>query len=151
MRDIIVLSTQRSGSTFFCESLENTDILGIPKECFLFLERKKPINSDARKIQKKYPLLDILKEEREKHTTKNGIASHKIMWTSMSKILAKNGENESNGYKTLEDINSVYNNPLFIFYRRRDDFAQCLSHSKLRKTKLAHIRNKNQELEYKKN
>ncbi len=133
MSKLIVLSTQRSGSTMVCDDLTGTNRLGRPSEYFIKV---------IKGIGKCSPeqLRSLIYESLEKGETSNGILGLKIMANQILPIgkalslseLCNDESNERCFYSFFKDA-------VFIRVIREDKIAQAVSRVIARQTGVYHV------------
>jgi LPS sulfotransferase NodH len=147
MKSYIICTTQRSGSTMLCSLLKQTNLLGNPIEGLLYLEIHKDALGEKQKLLKDLTLTEGLEHTKKKLTTENGIFGIKIMASTLTKIYTEIDSNGSDqAVPAFELFSKYYNQPTYIFLRRKNKVKQAISHTYLRKTGVAHAINENQLL-----
>lgn len=129
---IVILSTQRSGSTLVCKDLAGTSVLGNPDEHFLDLVYT---SSSTRKSSKE---LDKLIEQRGR--SPNGVVSIKVMANYLNlvnKLYYPHASPPQNDNKYLYFYKSV-RGAYFIRVIRNDLVAQSVSRIMAQKTGIYH-------------
>jgi len=130
MRGIIVLSTQRSGSTMVCDDLAGTGLLGNPTEYFLkFMEINEPVNFKIEYEQ-------ICK----KASTKNGCISFKIMSNQIDiigKLIIDSAILKVPSPQTA--FWEFFHKMVFVRVIRKDKVAQAVSRVLAKATNIYHL------------
>jgi LPS sulfotransferase NodH len=141
----VICSTQRSGSTFFCECLARTRCLGMPTEWLVFLEfNTGSIGAEEAGLRDR-PLAEIirLRSEKQRMLAGSGVIGWKVMWSTMARMNSKL-KREQNATIDAAFLASAFGNPKFIFFERLNKVAQSISHVVLSKTQVSHVRDQNQ-------
>lgn len=150
MKSIVICSTQRSGSSFFCMTIKQQNQLGKPTENLLYFERSEGKLNFFYKELKNMSFDDALRVLLEHTSTPNGISSMKVMMSTLDVILKTNNENILSSKQTLNSFKKHYADPSFIFFTRKNKVKQAISHAYLRKTKTAHARTEEEAIRLKK-
>jgi LPS sulfotransferase NodH len=108
-----VASTRRSGSTYFCNELWRTGVLGAPMEYFNF--RNVMVATISRLAVRS--LDEYVRRLVALRTSPNGVFGLQIHFDQYQ-------------FMALSDVLSVLRNPFWIFVRRRDVAAQAVSLAK---------------------
>lgn len=122
MKKIVILSTQRSGSTVVCDDVEGTGKLGRPSEYFI-----KVIDALEKGPE---DLESLIREAVGKGKTENGITSIKVMANQIFPIgralpkskICNNKDNKECFYELFKDA-------VFARVIRQDKLAQAVSRS----------------------
>lgn len=141
MKKIVILSTQRSGSTMVCDDFEGTGVLGRPSEYFIKAIDKFEPNHPEKSVA-------LLKEVEEKGLGGNDITSVKIMSNQIQSII-----------KIILDSHLVseirpdfafqeyFKDAFFVRVNRRDKVAQAVSRLSAAKTGIYHTSEKSNDLQ----
>lgn len=141
-RSIIICTTPRSGSTALSTSLKQTNLLGYPKEYFIFLywQKYEPERMKAAHLQRwRLPLNMYLKQMFKEGTTDNGVFSIKMMWEQFEEILIN-----LHTFPQLKNIKEekipsmVFPEIFYVYWRRRDKIRQAVSYAKALQTGIFH-------------
>lgn len=142
MKKLIICSTQRSGSSFFCECVSEYG-WGAPKEYYLPQIRKLRRNEEY----------DFSKgiEKIERRNTKNNIFAVKVMSNYLANLEFVHEQillqtNNANGLPKSEkkepfpfdSFREYYQDATWIWLKRENTVKQALSRIKARKTKIYH-------------
>lgn len=114
IKTYIIASTPRSGSTLLGEVLKQTNLAGSPHE-FLHDKHSKDY------IQRWHTsnIQEYIQSLKSYRSTNNKIFGAKIHYHQLSNFNIKNSE-----------LNTLFNNPKYIFIRRKDKLDQAISLSK---------------------
>lgn len=140
MKKIIILSTQRSGSTMVCDDFEGTGVLGRPSEYFInAIENFELNNSENSKA--------LLKEVDKKGSGRNGVTSVKIMSNQIQSIIeiildSKLISETRPDYAFKEYFQSAF----FVRVNRLDKVAQAVSRLSASKTGIYHTSDRSDDL-----
>lgn len=132
MKKLIILSTQRSGSTMVCDDIAGTDQLGRPSEYFI-----KVIDSIS--VLDPEALKKMIFEAIEKGKTSNGVASIKVMSNQIKPIgraLSLAGLSKSE--RPEESFYEYFQNSKFLRIVRNDKIAQAISRVMAQQTDIYH-------------
>jgi LPS sulfotransferase NodH len=141
MKKIVILSTQRSGSTMVCDDFEGTGVLGRPSEYFIkTIEGFEPNNSEKS--------VALLKEVEEKGLGSNGVTSVKIMSNQIQSIIkiildSKLVSESRPDYAFQEYFKDAF----FVRVNRLDKVAQAVSRLSASKTGIYHTSDKSDGLQ----
>ncbi len=139
-RNYVICSTQRSGSTFFCEALKKSSSFGIPKEWLVFLEIPDDKLSEKERELKRLPVLQITTARADiQKKFRQGVLGWKIMWSTIAELERRLKRENKSLDKSFLDI--AFENPKFIYYQRLNKIAQAISHAILVKTNISHLQN----------
>jgi len=141
----IICSTQRSGSSFFCECLSRAGCLGTPAEWLVFLEfNASSLGSEDAELKNK-PLAEVIREraERQRNLSGSEVVGWKIMWSTMTHMKGKL-KRENDAILNSDFIATVFEQPKFIYFERSNKIAQAISHVILSKTQISHVRDEHQ-------
>lgn len=123
-RCYLVCAVQRTGSSFLTETLKGTAVAGVPEEYFLSFEEGDWAKEHG--VSSHQPFLDLVFA---KGTGTNGVFGAKLMWnTFQDPFLTK--LREMPAYADLSDVeilNTLFNQPKFVWNRRRDKVRQAVS------------------------
>ncbi len=131
---IIILSTQRGGSTMVCDDFAGTDKLGRPSEYFIKLI---DIMNRGEKLNLEY-INDFLFQ---KASTDNGVTSIKIMSNqlkSIDRLYKSVGVIPQDTELRYPYFYEIFQNSLFIKLTRKDKVSQAVSRIMARKTNIYH-------------
>jgi LPS sulfotransferase NodH len=119
----IIASTQRSGTHLLCSILQSTGIAGSPGEFFL----SKPGETWEKRWDA--PSRDeFIQRVLQQNTGANGVFGAVVMWSYFERMLEMLRElGEYNGLIGAELIAEVFNQPKYIWMRRRDRVEQAVS------------------------
>jgi len=134
---LIILSTQRSGSTMLCDDIGGTGLLGLPSEYFIKPIENLTNNVDNSVLQKSF--YDAL----EMGKTQNQICSVKIMSNQLQligKILQKIGFSKDSNI--MNCFYTFFKKANFIILYRNDKIAQAVSRIVARQTNIYHLSDK---------
>ena len=141
MKSYVICSTQRSGSTYFCESIIQTKQFGTPKESLLYHEisdvnRLSLLNIECKELS--FPkALEVLKKA---SSTSNNVCGIKVMMSTLERILRDHNLSILKAQSIYNSFNNNYSSPLFVFWKRSNKIKQAISHAYLRKTRMAHAK-----------
>lgn len=135
---LVILSTQRSGSTMLCQDIKSLGVLGTPDEHFWrVLNKKEGTTGDQ--------LVNYFTSSGNYHNS--DFYSIKLMYSHLDmfgfwisdRVLDK--ETNPNTYRklALQFFLEKFDNVTFIYIQRNNKFEQALSHYRAAKTKLWHI------------
>lgn len=131
-KPIIIMSTQRSGSTMVCKDLKQTGVLGNPGEHFL---------SWCQKFENRH-LLDWsieLSNVLKKSSTQNGVSCIKVMANYVARIGSIFLDIQSFQSKnSIDTFFEDYKGCVWIRVYRQDKIRQAISRVIARKTKVYH-------------
>ena len=154
MTNLIICTTQRSGSTFLCDNLRKTGVLGYPEEWLVFLEYDFE-NLDATQTDlRSRELREIVRYQSlaQQAMSRQSTTAWKIMWSTMRVMKRYSGLNTQLDSPDLLDNRSLFelltteiNQPKFIFFERQDKVAQAISHVVLQRTQVSHVRSLDEE------
>lgn len=123
-RCYLVCAVQRSGSSFLTETLKSTAVAGVPEEYFLAFEEGDW--AQAQGVTSRSAFLDLVLE---KGTSINGVFGAKLMWNTFQDPF-QTKLRELPQYAELNDVallQSVFNQPKYIWNTRRDKVRQAVS------------------------
>jgi LPS sulfotransferase NodH len=145
LSNYIICSTQRSGSTFFCDCLTRTRCLGGPTEWLVFLEFNPTTLSGEEAALMDKPLAEVIRVRSEMQRMLGGgkVLGWKIMWSTMARMKGRL-KREQNGVLDVGFMASNFGNPKYIYFERVDKIAQAISHVILSKTHISHVRDEQQ-------
>ncbi len=132
-QDLVVLSTQRSGSTMVCDDLAGTNMLGYPSEYFIkVIDSFFEAGDDG--------LGALIKDAYDRGLSKNRISSVKIMSNQIALI----GEVLLKAHFVNEEgpdlaFARYFKKAMFVRVFRDDKVAQAISRVMARKTDVYHI------------
>ena len=138
-KSYIICTIQRSGSTYLCDLLNSTKLLGFSTEHFVkpFLEDKVARTPEA--------VGKALREIQERGTTRNGVFGIKIMMSYLDVI--KDNLSCMRGLEEMsivEMFNEVFTNPHYIYLERRDVLRQAISNLRSNQTHVTNVRTEEQ-------
>ena len=117
-----VCATARSGSSYFCDGLSSTGLVGKPNEYLLHSQWWKDVGINAY-------IKMVSKEKRS-----NNVVGIKFMWFSFQRILDK----IERGFKTADREYKIFEKIIpyskYIYLTRRDKVRQAISYYKASKT-----------------
>ncbi|EAZ89190.1 bifunctional orotidine 5'-phosphate decarboxylase/orotate phosphoribosyltransferase [Crocosphaera chwakensis] len=137
---IILLSTQRSGSTMICRDFKNTNVLGKPDEYFISLIKKVEKSGFSILDQEREEIGIEINERLLKSSTSNGVISFKLMSSYLhllgqilsSQLINSKPKQELLRYQYQDTINSFFqaisnNNIYYVRIYRKDKIKQAIS------------------------
>lgn len=132
MRNLVILSTQRSGSTMVCDDFAGTNVLGRPSEYFIKVIEN--INNSSKEELKK-----SIETALDKGRTENGVISIKVMANQINSIgkaiynseLCEIEDNSACFYEFFKDF-------VFARVKRKDKIAQAVSRVMAKQTDVYH-------------
>jgi len=141
-KQLIILSTQRSGSTMLCDDIQGTGQLGYPSEYFIDTIEKFVANKNTSELSSSF--YSAIKNGK----SNNGIESMKIMSNQIfviGEIISKISNDKEEALNCFyKYISSGY----IILLERKDKVAQAVSRILARQRKIYHLvdKNSNEEL-----
>lgn len=138
-KSVLFCATPRSGSTFICNTLANTGLVGTPDE-WLHAERIQERRiAYASKLGKNAPDLQVLKKIVGAEKGENNVFGIKIMWPQYAEFAAK-ASAADNPPKNSPDnfLKSHFPNPKIIFICRQNELRQAISWTRALKTGVWH-------------
>lgn len=133
MQKLLILSTQRSGSTMICSDISSTGILGHPNEYFI-----NTIDLWQRK-EARDKIIDSINKISINSSTSNGVQAVKIMSNQISIIgLILQKLDIAQGSNNLDCFFSYFSDYVFIRVVREDKVAQAVSRVMAEKTGIYH-------------
>lgn len=132
MKKLIILSTQRSGSTMVCDDIAGVSKLGRPSEYFIkVIENIGKVDGDE--------MQTLILKALDQGKSKNEIVSIKIMSNQISPIgLALKQANISQKSDNQEAYYDYFKDSVFARVTRRDKVAQAVSRVMARQTNVYH-------------
>ena len=132
MNKLVILSTQRSGSTMVCDDIAGTGVLGRPSEYFIKVLQELN-NNDSSQLKK------LIFDVDKKGQTENGIISVKIM-SNQIRGIGKALLNSGVSAEIAPEVAFVnyYLNTAFVRVIRNDKVSQAVSRIMARGTKVYH-------------
>ena len=133
MKKLLILSTQRSGSTMICSDIASTEVLGHPNEYFI-----KPIELWHAK-KNKTELIEAINSIPLHSSSSNGIQAIKIMSNqicSIGTILETIGL--AKGRTNLDCFFNYFSDYIFVRVSRNDKVAQAVSRIMAESTGIYH-------------
>lgn len=141
MKNIIILSTQRSGSTMICDDFEGTGVLGRPSEYFINATSKFVANNDV--LAK-----ELLSEVLKKGLGENGVSSVKVMSNQIEAIKKLIITSKLTGEdKPDYAFKKYFSNYVFVRIKRLDKVAQAVSRLSAEQTGVYHSTSGGEQLE----
>ncbi len=132
----VIVSTQRSGSSFLCRLLELTGRLGAPGEHFLpyfrLYEQGERIH-----VTNKFDAIHALEDILKNGSKRQNVCGIKLMWNYfyfVSGLL-----NATLGVSSDKSLFEVFNNIKIINLRRRNILRQAISQIKAKQTGIYHL------------
>ena len=133
MKKLLILSTQRSGSTMICDDIASTGVLGQPNEYFI-----KPIDLWYAN-KNKSNVVEIINEIPFKSSSSNGVQAVKIMSNQIDPIGAiLNKVNLASGKNNLDCFFNYFSDFTFVRVARIDQVAQAVSRIMAKNTGIYH-------------
>ncbi|TVU87589.1 Stf0 family sulfotransferase [Vreelandella titanicae] len=132
MKKIIILSTQRSGSTMVCDDIAGTEKLGRPSEYFIkVIDSLNKVSQDELKV--------LIEEALIKGETNNGITALKIMSNQVAPIgSALQKAAISDDKSPLDAFYNFFKDYFFIRVARENKVAQAVSRVMASQTDIYH-------------
>ena len=136
VKNIVILSTQRSGTTMVCDDFAGTGVLGLPTEYYhdLLSQQTEGLNKE------------LVNSYLEKGKSPNGVRSVKIMANQLQKINKLYKDIGGNKYtrifgssKPHDYLYEQYKKALFVRVIRKDKIAQAVSLIFSQKTNVYHL------------
>lgn len=149
MKSFIICTTQRSGSTLLCETIRYQDQLGLPEENLIYYNLPIEQLDDFRIKLKNTSLANALQKLIPHTSSSNNISSIKLMMSTLDKILQENEKNTLDSNNVYNIFKENYNNPKFVFLKRRNKIKQAISQAYLLKTNISHTFTKEESLKLK--
>jgi len=153
LNNYVICTTQRSGSTFFCEYLASTGALGLPREWLVFTEYNPTnIGEDQRSMYYK-PVKEIVSAQSSIQAKQSGqtVNGWKVMWSTMRclqrRLTADGGMTNSVPDNQLFAVLEMeLNEPKYVLFERSNKLAQAISHVIMQKTGVSHVETADQAL-----
>lgn len=126
----ILCTTQRSGSTYLCDLIAHTDVLGRPREYFVEDWLKRIASRPYLELPQgeEVGFVQYLERVIEKTTSPNGVFGLKILQPHLLDMLRRLREYDA--YRTMEDADilaRVFPGVRFVWLTRRDKVRQAIS------------------------
>jgi LPS sulfotransferase NodH len=138
---LIVLSTQRSGSTMVCDDISGTNALGRPSEYFLrVITNWKSRNCDNLRME--------VEQAWSRGKTNNGVIGVKVMSNQiipLGKVLQKAGICDLKD--EVDCVSSFFSGAIFARVVRQDKVAQAVSRVMVKETSVVHVADSKEGLE----
>ena len=138
---IIIVATQRSGSTMVCDDLRGTGQLGWPTEIYDNLMNKEPLSAEE--------LFSAYSEQINHVTTANNICAFKIMANQLSYIDALHHKINAltpKKYSNYELIKKTYADAIWVKIERKEKVRQAISRLLAVHTDTYHLAENNKNL-----
>lgn len=123
-RCYLVCAVQRTGSSFLLETMKSTGVAGAPEEFFLAFEEGDWAKTNG--ATNRQTFLDLVFA---RGTGANGVFGAKLMWNTFQDPF-QTKLREMSAYAALtgaEILNTLFNQPKFIWNTRRDKVRQAVS------------------------
>lgn len=133
MKKLLILSTQRSGSTMVCNDIASTGVLGQPNEYFI-----KPIEL-WHTSKNKAEIIEAINNISLKSASGNGVQAIKIMSNQIAPIgTILNTINLTSGISNLECFFNYFSEYMVVRVSRNDKVAQAVSRIMAENTGIYH-------------
>jgi len=148
LRTYLICSTHRTGSTLLCQLLTDTGLCGAPDEYWSprwaprFAERIAGERTDSDDSPPARPFHEIdfrryLLGLFDAKSTPNGSWGCNVQWPHVRRIHeALDPRKQSTGVQTLRLLGQVYDQPRYVWLRRRDKVRQAISFWRSKQTKV---------------
>lgn len=128
----IICSVQRSGNHLLCSILQSTGLAGRPDEHF-FCKR----NETWEKRWGSPSRAAYVERVFQKYTSPNGVFGFLVMWTYFERVIRRLREVPGNEHLDGPHlVAAVFNQPKYIWMRRRDHVEQAVSWAMASQTKV---------------
>jgi trehalose 2-sulfotransferase len=129
----MICTVPRSGSNYLCDSISQTEQLGMRALGHRRYERLKPLVADnfqGVNWTENDPL-HLLESAFEQSVTANGVMGFKVMWSHLRRTLEVSARRARQGQVKIKDLEKrLAENTRFIWLRRRDQERQAISLTK---------------------
>ena len=139
VKSVLFCATPRSGSTFICNTLANTGLVGTPDE-WLHVERIQERRiAYSSELGKTASDLEVLKKIVCAEKGENNVFGIKIMWPQYAEFAAKTTAADDPPPNSPDNfLKSYFPNPKIVFIRRQDELRQAISWTRALKTGVWH-------------